>query len=170
MDGFSLANWWWSSKFAKHSPCQTFLACGITCFTKKVVAVVMDNARNMVNTISELDLFIPSQAFWVCKYDGPKLVACKGAQWFCLHQNVANAPNYLVGLFLKPCGYCTARTGVLKTVYWSWPLNFEIFGLLGNIRGGNRGMAPINFKTSLQECNFCNRKSLQISKVPPYFQ
>ena len=28
-------------------------------------------------------------------------------------------------------------------------------------------MAPLKFKASPQECNFCNRKSLQFSKVAP---
>ena len=40
-----------------------------------------------------------------------------------------------------------------------------------NIDGGNGGargaMTPLKFKASPQDCNFCNRKSLQCSKVAP---
>ena len=46
-------------------------------------------------------------------------------QWRRVHQNVANVPNYLVGLFLKPYGLSKSHTGVLKTVYRSWKWLFE---------------------------------------------
>ena len=34
-------------------------------------------------------------------------------------------------------------------------------------QGGKGAMAPLKFKTSPQDCSFCNRKSLQFSKVAP---